>query len=277
MGDVFVFGYVTRGASDSTRERMAQFCNVVAPLASCELAIADASSYAEVAKLLHSRQIDLAWLPPIPYLALDRAKGVAPMVVHRRAGATQFHAALIARSSSPIRGALDLQGKRVAWVDPHSAAGYVVPRIELAADGVDPRRTFARERFYGSHEAVVSAVMRGDADVGATYAGLDGAGRVKRGAWMDEPDAESEIRVVRTFSAIAPDLFAARADMDARVRERLTVALVNASREKSNHLLMRDLFGADELLRWTSVGYDDLRRAVMEATDAGLLDGEERG
>ena len=57
----------------------------------------------------------------------------------------------------------------VAAFDRTSAAGYIVPRIHLAARDIDPTRYFRRELFLRSHAEVVRAVLDGRADIGATY------------------------------------------------------------------------------------------------------------
>ena len=78
----------------------------------------------------------------------------------------------------------------------YSASGYVVPRVGLAAVGVDPRVAFAEERFWHSHEAVVRAVVAGRADFGATYAGVGPGGEITRGSWMDVQGADEAVRVL---------------------------------------------------------------------------------
>lgn len=57
----------------------------------------------------------------------------------------------------------------MAWVDTNSSAGYLVPRMRIAAAGLDPETLFARQSFLGSHERVACAGLDGDADAGATY------------------------------------------------------------------------------------------------------------
>jgi len=76
----------------------------------------------------------------------------------------------------------DLRGARAGWVDPWSATGFVVPRIELARRGIVPtsyalheRRayptsTFRSEKFHGTHQETLRALARGDFDVAGTFA-----------------------------------------------------------------------------------------------------------
>jgi ABC-type phosphate/phosphonate transport system substrate-binding protein len=84
------------------------------------------------------------------------------------------------------------------------------------------------------------------------------------------------VRVLASFGEIPADVIAARADVAQAVRDKVGRALLAASQDRGNHLLLGDLFGADELRRWQPAGYEALRGAVMDASSAGLLEGQER-
>jgi phosphate/phosphite/phosphonate ABC transporter binding protein len=275
MADMLVFGYVAEDGSDAARERMAAFAIIVANLSSLEIVTCRAHSYTELAAFVHKAKVDFAWLPPIPYIALARHDRVTPLVSLRRAGHSEFYSVLVVRADSKIANPRDLQGKRAAWVDPHSASGYALPRIGLSAVGVDPRVAFSAEKFLGSHEGVIRAVVSRRADFGATHGGLDEEGTIGRGAWLDMPGADRAIRVLATFGAIPADLIAARSDLEVATRERLTRAFMVAVKEPKNRLLLRDLFGVDEFRRGAAPGYQEFREAVMRASSEGLLEGEE--
>ena len=90
-----------------------------------------------------------------------------------RGGQAAYHAALFTRHASPVETLADLRGRRAAWVDAESAAGYLLPRLKLRAEGLDPGTLFGKESFLGTHARVAVAVLAGDADVGATYLSLD--------------------------------------------------------------------------------------------------------
>ena len=277
MGAMVVFGYAAHGVSATGRERMAQLCAVVSELSGCEMAIAEAATYEDLAALLHKKEIDVAWLPPIPFIALEQKKSVVPLASCHRGQSSQFLAVLIVRADSVLQEARDLDGTSAAWVDPHSASGYVLPRIRLASLGIDPRSAFTAETFFRSHEAVARAVIDGAADFGATYAGTDGAGTIARGPWIDVPEGEAAVRVLDAFGPVPGDVIAARVDVDPRVSDKVAQAFIAASRDKGNRLLLRDVFGVDEFRRWAPGGYDELRAAAMAASAQGLLEGEERG
>ncbi len=276
MSDVIVFGYVARDASDAARERMTRLAVVVAQLAGVELAMCRAGSYSELTELVQKQKLDVAWLPPVPYMALSRHGQVEPLVSLVRGGHSVFYSVLIAREDGGISNPRELGGKRAAWVDRRSASGYVLPRIGLMAVGIDPRKAFSSEQFLGSHPDVVRAVIDGTADFGATYAGADASGTLTRGGWSTVPDAKKSLRVLATFGAIPADVIVARADLGAHACECITRGLVLASKEEAHRPLLDEVFGPAEFRRGAPAGYDEFCAATMQASAEGLLEGEEK-
>jgi phosphate/phosphite/phosphonate ABC transporter binding protein len=271
-GELLLFGYAAHAESRATQKKMAEFADLLSTLSREDISMSGAKSYDALTNAMRKRAYDLAWLPPIPFLTLEGQKAVTPLVSHRRGGLSAFHCVVIVRASSRIRTPVGLRGKRAAWVDPKSAAGFVLPRIGLAALGVDARTAFAEERFYGSHEAVVRAVVGDRADFGATYARLDRSGGVVHGAWAELPGAEESIRVLVTFGKIPGDVIVARSDLAEAKRERVTRALVGMCNDVTGQMLVRDLFGVHEFQRWKPESYEALGRATAQAEEDGLLD-----
>jgi ABC-type phosphate/phosphonate transport system substrate-binding protein len=168
-----------------------------------------------------------------------------------------------------------LVGSRAAWVDKYSAAGFVLPRIQLAAMGVDPRTAFPEQRFYGSHTGVVRAVAEGLADFGATYVRLGKKGEVVSGPWSLSPTLATSVRVLTTFGEIPADVIAARADLSVPVRERVIAGFARLIREPLGRDLARRVFGADDFRRPALASYELLRNVVADALEEGLLEVDE--
>ena len=271
---ILVFGYAAEGASTAMRESVARFSAALGALANAELAVYEAPSYEDLALSMARGEVDFAWLPPLAFVALERRKTVVALVSAKRAGDTAFHSAIIVRKESPFKAPEELTGARAAWVDRYSASGYVVPRVGLAALGVDPRTAFVEERFHHSHEAVVRAVVAGRADFGATYAGLGETGEISRGAWLDVSGAGDVLRVLVRFGAIPGDVLAAKTSLAVETRAALTRSILAISRDPQHHALLREAFGVDAFRDWVSAGYDALRRLAEEASKRGLLEGD---
>ncbi len=273
---VLCFGYVAPHVSTRARLTMAEFWIDVGAEAGLEIMVSEARSYEELTNLLIAGEVDLAWLPPIPLVALERRKAAVPLVSHHRDGSSDFQCVLAVRDDSPIKAVKDLAGRRAAWVDPYSASGYVLPRIELFARGVDPRSAFFAEKFYRSHEVAVRAVVQRRADFVATWAGLDASGEVLRAPWIDMELHEGSVRVLTKLGVIPCDTIGARPGVPFAAREKIRTGLIRLSSDARQGVRIRDLFGVDEFRPWSTSGYEELRRAAMMASESGLLEGKEK-
>jgi ABC-type phosphate/phosphonate transport system substrate-binding protein len=115
-------------------------------------------------------------------------------------------------------------------------------------------------------------VIDGNADVAATFAGLDGAGAVVRGGWStEEPD--EELRVLATFGAIPADLIAMRTDAPTDLRDALALALVSACTDPAMGSIAKRVFGIESFGLGGFQSYDRLRVAIDAAAMSGLLEG----
>jgi phosphate/phosphite/phosphonate ABC transporter binding protein len=264
MADFLVMAFPA--ASDANLR--GEFATLLGELAEVDVGVIEGASYERLAVALNGGQAQLAWLSPIPYIALSAAGAVTPLVYNERAKKT-YCAAIIVRSDSPARRLADLKGSRAAWVDRHSAAGFVVPRIQLAAAGLDPRTELGPETFAGSHEAVVRMVEAGEADFGATYAHRDES--AVTGPWS--PGSDQAIRALATFGKIPSDLIVARNDLDMKVRLRLVRALRAMNAHETGKRVIHELFDVERFRLLDAETYDSLRSIARDARDQGLLDG----
>jgi len=268
-----VFGMAAHAMSAAARARMVEWSTFLGGYVGLPVGVVGAPSYEALADMVRRREVDLAWLPPIPFVSLERTKMAIPLVSNHRLGQAQFQAVMVVRSDARVRTLVGLKGKRVAWVDPLSASGYVLPRIQLAALGLDPRTIFGEERFCGSHEAVIRAVVGGSADVAGTYAALEPVTKkLVNGVWTKLPGAVDSIRLLATFGAIPSDVIVARSDLRIAVREIVAHSLAATSNVLQGKELVRDVFGVDEFRKWTPSSYEGLRVAVTQAAARGLLD-----
>jgi phosphate/phosphite/phosphonate ABC transporter binding protein len=269
-----VFGYAAPEASDEAKRAMTELATLIGQMTGVDLAVSALPSYERVTQLIHKGKIDVAWISPIPYIALARNERVTPLASPRRGG-LHYHGAIIVSASSPISGLPDLKGKRAAWVDRYSAAGFVVPRIELVKAGLDIKSAFSSQRFYGSHEAVVRAVADGIADLGATFVRLAENGAVIGGPWSKTSGLEERLRIFATFGEIPPDVIVARVTLEAAIAARIKDGLTSLATDPRGKELLQTVFGADALVAPQGHGYEELRAAAAAAVQEKLLDIDE--
>lgn len=248
--------------------RVERLTKMIGEHAGVEAARVDASGYEALATEVREGRVDVAWLPPIVYVRLGDAVTALGSIL--RDGKSAYEAALVVKSDSRIKTIDGLRGTRAGWVDPWSAAGFVLPRVKLALLGIDPRTVFRTETFHGSHRASMTALHEGACDVAGTYAQADEEGKVIGGAWSEVPDAE--VRVLATFGAIPPDVIAVRKGVPEETRAKILEALRAASKDEASRAILRDIFNGDELREGLASGYEALKSALDMASARGLFD-----
>ncbi len=132
-----------------------------------------AGDYAGVMQAFGARQVEVATMGPLAYarIWLDTHGNIEPLVVARDAdGTTAYVAVMYVRADSDIRSLEQMRGHSLAWADPNSTSGYLVPRSELREAGIDVDRFFSRTGFAGGHEQAIVAVLAGQYDAGVTWA-----------------------------------------------------------------------------------------------------------
>jgi phosphate/phosphite/phosphonate ABC transporter binding protein len=225
-------------------------------------------SYEELAEALEGRVVQLAWVPPLVHIRTD-PRAAVPLVSARRNGKGTFEAVLVVPEDSPLKTEADLARVRAAWVDPWSATGFVVPRLELSERGYDPRKLFRSETFCGSHRSCITALTEGAADVAGTFARFDGTGDPESGGWGTVPGAK--VRVLARFGEVPTDVVCAAASIDGVTLKKLEEAFVHAGKEPEVQAMLRTVFNADEFTPRVEGNYGDLRRRFDRAQRKGLF------
>lgn len=143
-----------------------------------------AADYAGVIQAFAASQVDLAYMSPASYAAawVESKGNVIPLLTSQESdGSTSYVAVLYVRADSGITSIEQLKGKSLAWADPNSASGYLIPRSEFRVMGIDPEpgKYFGRTGFAGGHEQGVIAVLGKQYDAGVTWS--SGVGDVSQG------------------------------------------------------------------------------------------------
>lgn len=133
-----------------------------------------AADYAGVIQAFAAHQLELAYMSPASYAAawMQSDGDIEPLLTSQDVdGSTSYVSVMYVRADSPIRSLDDMRGKSLAWADPNSASGYLIPRAEFRAAGIDPEsgKYFGRTGFAGGHEQGVIAVLNNQYDAGVTW------------------------------------------------------------------------------------------------------------
>jgi phosphonate transport system substrate-binding protein len=229
-----------------------------------ELAVvaSPAADLAVVRDSLCAGKAQVGWLNSFYYVQAHETCGVEVGLVTERFGSTTYVGQIIVRADRGITSLPDLKGRVMCWVDASSPTGYVLPRILLQANGLNPDTDFARTIEAGSHNRVVSLVYNGDCDAGATYADA------RRSIEADAPDVLEAVVVLAITPDVPNDSIAFHKDLPAEMRDPIIDALLEIARTEEGLAALGLLYSVSGLQRGDDSLFDpfrsDLRQAGIE-------------
>lgn len=136
-----------------------------------------APDFAGVIQAFAAAQVDLCGASPALYAGawLETDGGVEPLLVaEQEDGSASYIGVMVTRSDSGITNLADMRGRSLAWADPNSASGFLLPRFALRRAHINPETYFSRTGFAGGHEQAVIAVLQRQYDAATTWASGQG-------------------------------------------------------------------------------------------------------
>lgn len=262
------FGVARSDAAAAGPVVLGELCSFASEVTGERFAPRFVANYRELAAGLEDGTIGLAWMPPIPAVEMeDKGAGTVVALPARKSGVS-YYSAFVVRRGGP-RTLRECEGRRAAWVDAESASGYVIPRLHLAAQGIDVQTFFGHEVFAGSHAAVVEAVSTGRVDVGATFCNIEpGTGRLLNAAWTElDGRCVRPIEMIAHTGAIPNDAIVASSKLTLPVRASLTRWLLQlGARERD---LFEKLLRAIEFRVISPAHFDPLKHMIRAARARG--------
>ena len=151
---------------ENTRDRLKRydsFQKLLHEKLGITITIFPAADYAGVMQGLAAGQLDVTEFSPSAFAGtwLD-CKCVEPVVVPQEKDGSIFYiAVMVVRKDSGITSIDGMKGHSLAFTDPNSASGYLIPSVTLRAKGIDLEdgKYFSRVGFSGGHEQGVVAVL----------------------------------------------------------------------------------------------------------------------
>ncbi len=218
-----------------------------------------ATSYAAVVEAMGAGNAHIGWLNTFGYLLAHEKYDVEVILVTIRFGSPSYRGQIVVRADSGIESLADLKGKVFCWVDPLSTSGYIIPRIELLAAGIDPDQDFAKTIEAGSHNNVIIAVYNGDCDAGATYADA-------RNAVEDElPDVKEKVVVLATTAEIPNDNVSVIPDLPTEMVDTLRDALLEIAATPEGQEALKTVYSIEGLAPADDSFYDEFRASLDAA------------
>lgn len=147
----------------------------------------------------------------------------------------------------------------VAFVDPSSASGYLIPALQMIENGVDIDAL--QTVFAGGHDNSVNAVYNGDVEVGLSF---DDA----RGIVSEElPDVGERVVVFAFSEEIPNDGIVVSGDLPQSLKDAIQQALLDYAATPEGQEILNAIYEIEGLAPADASEYDVMRRADQELGD----------
>jgi len=226
-----------------------------------------ATEYAGVIEAMCSDPPDahMASLATFSYV-LAASKGCAEAaILSVRYGSPTYNGQFLVRADSGIGSLEELGGKTFCRPDPLSTSGWIIPRIMLAAAGVDPDTGLGDIVDAGSHDGVAAGVYDGTCDVGATY--VDARTRIEE----DYPDVMEQTVVIALEPDIPNDGVQFQTDLDEELRDKIVAGLLAIAATEEGAEALNVAYQWDELMEAGDDFYDPFRQ-ILDASGVNIED-----
>jgi phosphonate transport system substrate-binding protein len=202
-----------------------------------------AADYAGVMQGLISENLESAGLGSSGYagIYLQDPDAVTPLVTNKQVdGSLGYYSVMLVGADSGITSLEEMKGRSLAFADPNSTSGYLVPNFQLADQGFDTEGDnifFGEVGFSGGHEQGVIAVLNGQYDAAVTW--TSGVGELSEGysrgnlrKMVDKGALDmDDIRIIWQSDMITNGPTVVRADLDEDIKKEYQAFLVNLIKE----------------------------------------------
>lgn len=216
-----------------------------------------ATDYTGVIEAMRKKRVDIAWFGPLSYVLAEQEAGAEAFAVgvRKSTGKSTYRSCFIVPGDSPAQSLKDLAGKSVAFVDPASTSGGLVPTYLVKKEtGKMPREFFGKFTYAGSHDAVEMAVKNKTVDAGADN-------DITYNKMIDKGLITKETNRVLLYSDPLPGSpLAYRSDLDDALKRKIRDAILYA------HYYI-DVTGYGELSRYEATAppdYESIRDLVKQ-------------
>ncbi|TCP69394.1 phosphate/phosphite/phosphonate ABC transporter substrate-binding protein [Baia soyae] len=205
------------------------------------------TDYPTIIEAMSSKKVDVGFLPPSAYV-LAKQKNAADVILQSlRYGVNEkdgsptkdkveyYKAQYVVKADSPIKSIADLKGKKIAFQNVTSSAGYVWPAVELKEAGVDPLKDVKPITLKGHDQALLS-VLNGDVDAAATF--QDARNLLKK----EHPDIFAKTKVIYVTKPIPNDTVAVRPGIDPELKNKVTQAFLDLSNDPKAVEIFRSIY-----------------------------------
>ncbi|KAF0216862.1 MAG: phosphonate transport system substrate-binding [Geobacteraceae bacterium] len=220
------------------------------------------SRYGNMVERFSKERLDAAFFGSFTGALAIRKLGVVPLARPVNLdGESTYHAHLYTRKDSGIKSIADMKGKKIAFVDKATTAGYVFPVAYFKEHGITNIDKFFGETFYaGSHDASLYAVLNREADIGASKNSVYDIIR------SSDPRIDEEIVIVAESSKVPSNGLCVRKGLHPQIANKLKEALLNLDKNPEYKSVLEKL----KFIKFIPTTVDDYKPVFEMTHKAGI-------
>lgn len=236
------------------------------------------TSYTAAVEAMGANKAQVGFLATFAIVAAEQKYGVVPVLANLRKYATTsidpdkglagqlepfYKGEFITKADSGIKTIADLKGKNFCFVEPASASGYIVPRIFLKANGIDPDTDFKATTNAGSHPNVAIAVYNGDCDAGVAY--VDILTDTSANLVAKYPDIATKVTIFALTDKIPNDGVQVVKDLDPKLTAVIVEAMTAMVTDPGAAANLRALYNVNAFQKIDATFYDGFTSMLQKA------------
>ncbi len=164
------FGILPIAGSEDATVRFQVLGRELEKILGIEVEIVSSSSYLGLIALMKKKELEFVSLGPYSYItAMDMVGAQAVAMELDQQGNPGYRAIIITRKDSGIETLEQGRGKVLAFTDPDSASGFLIPMMHFTRDlHLLPAEYFSKVAFAGDHLKLLEGVADSSYDLGTT-------------------------------------------------------------------------------------------------------------
>lgn len=230
----FTIAYAPNESTTDSTDARSTLAKDLGKVINMEVKEIQASDYTAIIEALRTGKADMAYMGALAVAMGAERAGVTPIVMKAPNGdkaQAVYHSVFVTqKDNNEINSIKDFKGKTIAFVDPDSTFGNLVPTSEIMKAFPDLHLTnekihtngefFEAVSFSGKHQAGLQAVIKGDVDI------VPISDQIMASEFKNGNADENAVKVVHSSAAIPAEAMVVSKTVNEDLKKTLTKFLV---------------------------------------------------
>lgn len=230
----FTIAYAPNESTTDSTDARSTLAKDLGKVINMEVKEIQASDYTAIIEALRTGKADMAYMGALAVAMGAERAGVTPIVMKAPNGdkaQAVYHSVFVTqKDNNEINSIKDFKGKTIAFVDPDSTSGNLVPTSEIMKAFPDLHLTnekihtngefFEAVSFSGKHQAGLQAVIKGDVNI------VPISDQIMASEFKNGNADENAVKVVHSSAAIPAEAMVVSKTVNEDLKKTLTKFLV---------------------------------------------------